>query len=80
MNASIKDAVQTRVTELTVYDGILGKLKAFIYGINQNYLIESNLVSLPSLVFCLFMGPWSDYHGRKLVMLLPFVGNLVNSL
>ena len=35
------------------------------------------LVALPSVIFCLFLGAWSDTHGRKLVLILPFVGNLV---
>ena len=35
------------------------------------------IVALPSVVFCLFLGAWSDTHGRKLVLILPFVGNFV---
>ena len=33
------------------------------------------LVSIPSVIFCLFLGSWSDANGRKLLLVLPFVGN-----
>ena len=35
------------------------------------------LVALPSVVFCLFLGAWSDTHGRKIILILPFIGNFV---
>ena len=35
------------------------------------------LVALPSVIFCLFLGAWSDTHGRKIILILPFVGNFV---
>lgn len=57
---NMSEAVQKRVTELTVYDGIL--------------------VALPSVLFCLFVGAWSDANGRKLLIILPFVGNLLSFL
>ena len=36
------------------------------------------LVAVPSVFFCLFVGTWSDYNGRKLVLILPFVGNILS--
>ena len=35
------------------------------------------LVALPSVIFCLFLGAWSDTHGRKIILILPFLGNFV---
>ena len=35
------------------------------------------LVALPSVIFCLFLGTWSDTHGRRIILVLPFVGNFV---
>ena len=35
------------------------------------------LVAIPSVIFCLFLGAWSDTHGRKIILVLPFVGNFV---
>ncbi len=38
------------------------------------------LVAIPSAFFCLFVGNWSDYHGRKLLLVLPFIGNIASYL
>ena len=38
------------------------------------------LVNFPSVFFCLFAGPWSDYNGRKPLLVLPFVGNILSFL
>ena len=35
------------------------------------------LVALPSVIFCLFLGAWSDTHGRKIILIIPFVGNFI---
>ncbi len=35
------------------------------------------LYNLPSVFFCLFVGNWSDHNGRKLVLVLPFVGQIL---
>ena len=37
----------------------------------------SLLTSLPSMLLALFIGPWSDKNGRKPLMILPFLGNLI---
>ena len=57
VNDDYLEAVQTKVADLEIYDGIL--------------------VALPSVIFCLFLGAWSDTHGRKIILVLPFVGNFV---
>ena len=31
-------------------------------------MYDGILISLPSIFFCLFVGAWSDYHGRKLLL------------
>ena len=56
----VKEAVQDRVAELELWDGVL--------------------VALPSAFFCAFVGNWSDYHGRKLLLALPFAGNILSYL
>jgi len=56
----VKEAVQDRVADLELWDGVL--------------------VALPSAFFCLFVGNWSDFHGRKLLLILPFIGNIVSYL
>ena len=30
------------------------------------------------MIFCLFVGAWSDAHGRKLLLIIPFIGNLLS--
>jgi MFS family permease len=40
-------------------------------------IYDGILVALPSVIFCLFLGAWSDTHGRKYILVLPFVGNFV---
>lgn len=36
--------------------------------------------NLPSIFVVLFLGPWSDKHGRKPLMILPMVGHLLSTL
>ena len=36
------------------------------------------IVALPAAFFCIFVGNWSDYHGRKLLLVLPFIGNIMS--
>ncbi|KAK8379478.1 hypothetical protein O3P69_019408 [Scylla paramamosain] len=44
-------------------------------------LMYYNLItSLPSVLFALFLGSWSDRHGRKVPIVLPLFGNLMSSL
>lgn len=38
------------------------------------------LTNLPAVFFVLFLGSWSDKHGRKIPMLLPSCGNLLSTL
>jgi len=33
--------------------------------------------ALPTSIFVLFMGPWSDKFGRKFIMLYPFFGMIL---
>ncbi|XP_059094311.1 thymic stromal cotransporter homolog [Tigriopus californicus] len=40
-------------------------------------LWDGIIVTLPSVFFCLFVGNWSDYHGRKVLMIMPFLGNIM---
>lgn len=38
------------------------------------------LTNIPSVLFVLFLGSWSDKHGRKLPMILPLVGSLLSTV
>ena len=40
-------------------------------------MAEKMLGTIPALLLALFFGPWSDIHGRKLPLLLPYIGNIV---
>eukprot|EP00096_Caligus_rogercresseyi_P016065 TRINITY_DN8603_c0_g1_i1.p1 TRINITY_DN8603_c0_g1~~TRINITY_DN8603_c0_g1_i1.p1 ORF type:complete len:446 (+),score=107.13 TRINITY_DN8603_c0_g1_i1:66-1403(+) len=35
------------------------------------------LVAVPALLFSLFLGSWSDAHGRKALLIIPFFGNIL---
>ena len=41
-------------------------------------VIDGILVALPAVLFSLFVGAWSDANGRKLVLILPFIGNILS--
>ena len=41
-------------------------------------VIDGILMALPSVLFSLFVGAWSDANGRRLVLILPFVGNILS--
>ena len=36
------------------------------------------LKTIPMVIFALFLGPWSDKAGRKMLIMLPFVGYFLN--
>ena len=40
-------------------------------------IYEGLIAALPAAFFCLFVGPWSDVHGRKILLILPLLGNIV---
>ena len=37
-------------------------------------MYASILSSIPGIILCLFIGPWSDTNGRKPAILIPMVG------
>ena len=41
-------------------------------------VIDGILVAIPALIFSLFVGAWSDVNGRKAVLILPFIGNILS--
>ena len=43
-------------------------------------VIDGILVAIPAVLFSLFVGAWSDARGRKAVLILPFVGNILSFL
>ena len=43
-------------------------------------VIDGILVAIPAVIFSLFVGAWSDANGRKAVLILPFIGNILSFL
>lgn len=41
-------------------------------------MYQSVLSAVPGVIISLFLGPWSDAHGRKPLMILPMVGTILN--
>lgn len=48
--------------------------------VTTTLMYYSLITSLPSVFFALFLGSWSDRHGRKVPMVLPLLGNLLGAL
>ena len=45
------------------------------------YLMYASAIGgVGSVLFCMFLGPWSDRHGRKMPMMLPFCGHIYTAL
>lgn len=47
----------------------------------QKYVSDLNIYSslienIPSIIFVLFLGPWSERNGRKLPMITPLIGHV----
>ena len=43
-------------------------------------VVDGILSALPAVIFCLFVGAWSDSNGRKAVLIVPFIGNILSYL
>ncbi|XP_042212999.1 solute carrier family 46 member 3-like [Homarus americanus] len=43
-------------------------------------MYERLLTGIPTVIFILFLGSWSDKHGRKIPMILPLFGNFLSTL
>ena len=56
----------------------------FIFYYFQTYskiqLVTMFIKGVPPIIFALFIGPWSDNHGRKVLIILPLVGFILNYL
>lgn len=40
-------------------------------------MVQELVANLPAVLYVLVLGSWSDKYGRKLPMLLPFVGSFL---
>ncbi len=47
---------------------------------NLIHTTATALSSLPGLLLCLFLGPWSDANGRKPLLFMPLLGSVVSYL
>ena len=43
----------------------------------QVEIVTQILKQIPMVIFALFLGPWSDKAGRKILILLPFLGYIL---
>ena len=43
-------------------------------------VVDGILSALPAVIFSLFVGAWSDSNGRKAVLIVPFIGNILSYL
>ena len=41
-------------------------------------VIDGILMALPAVIFSLFVGAWSDANGRRAVLIIPFLGNILS--
>lgn len=60
-------------------DNATQELETLVQPYANTFLMTQNLVGvfLPAM-FCLFIGPWSDKHGRKPVLIAAYAGNNFN--
>ena len=63
-NLVVNKAVQTSVQ--TIADNIS--------------MYNNVLASVPGVLLCLFIGPWSDTHGRRLLLVLPMLGSAITQV
>ena len=40
-------------------------------------MYKSSIETFFPMIFCLFLGPWSDKNGRKPLLLFPFIGKCI---
>ncbi len=76
MNASLcnnKNQSEDNVTDSTLAD----RVQSYVSGLN---IYNSIINCVPSIFFVLFLGPWSDAHGRKPLMILPTAGGCLSTL
>ena len=70
--------VQKYVSELQAYSGIL-QVDQWLYLGQIKLFMKIIIKALPSVVYALFAGPWSDLHGRKTLIVCSAVGYLINN-
>lgn len=68
--------VQKYTSELQAYNGIL-QVESKIE--NPQMYIICVFQAIPSVFFALFAGPWSDTHGRRLLLICSSVGFIINN-
>lgn len=59
------------------YDHIQDEVQKTVSRMNFVMMFVS---SVPSIIFVLFVGPWSDRAGRKMLFLIPLVGFILNDV
>ena len=72
LNASVCSSVNQNV-ESPVND----RIQKYVSTLN---IYASLIESIPSIFCVLFLGPWSNRNGRKLIIILPFLGTLLSTL
>ena len=67
--------VQKYTSELQAYNGIL-QVKLYNNPYNNIYWLVQ---AIPAVIYALFAGPWSDTHGRRLLIICSSVGFIINN-
>lgn len=56
---------------------LINQVQAYVTNLNIYVTLIDNI---PSIFFVLFLIPWSDTHGRKMLMIIPIVGHILQTL
>ena len=56
---------------------LINQVQAYVTNL---YIYVTLIDNIPSIIFVLFLIPWSDKHGRKLLMIVPIVAHIMQTL
>ena len=56
---------------------LIDEVQRYVTGLDIYIALINNV---PSIFFILFLGPWSDKHGRKPLMIVPIAGHILSIL
>jgi len=55
---------------------LVDRVQSYVSTLN---IYKSLINTIPSIFFVLFLGPWSDVHGRKPLMIVPLIGYMLST-
>ena len=68
---------QTLSTEEKRNSQLIKQIQRYVSNLN---IYGSLIEHIPSMFFVLFIGPFSDKHGRKILMIVPLIGKSLSTL